>query len=72
MSKSQITVFTVAPTSFGSAMHDDQSQLGLFLTQRQAIDAANKARAVLSSLGKRSNLVVTGGVKPEPIHRKRY
>jgi hypothetical protein len=40
--------------------------MGLFVTQRQALDEVKKRRAELAAKGQRSTLVVTGS-EPVPI-----
>jgi hypothetical protein len=54
------TMFFVEPTDFGWAVRSGEGRLGLFLSQRQALQDVRKRRAELERNGEHSTLVVTG------------
>jgi hypothetical protein len=60
MGKRATTTFLVGPTDYGWAVGAGGVRLGLFVTQRQALDDVKKRRARLSADGQRSTLIVTG------------
>jgi hypothetical protein len=54
------TTFLVAPTDHGWAVDAGDERLGLFVTQRQALDYVKKRRARLTANGQRSTVLLTG------------
>ena len=61
MAKQAITTtFLVAPTDYGWSVDAGGERLGLFLTQRQALDDVKKRRTRLTATGQRSTVLVTG------------
>jgi hypothetical protein len=60
MAKRATTTFLVAPTDYGWSVDAGHERLGLFVTQRQALNDVKKRRAGLTAKGQRSSLVVTG------------
>jgi hypothetical protein len=59
--KAQVTtIFSVEPTAYGWSVSDGAMRLGLFLSQRQALDDVKKRRAALKAKGLASSLEVTG------------
>lgn len=58
------TTFIVEHTNYGWSVGAGTERMGLFVTQRQALDDVKKRRAELTAKGQRSTLVVTGG---EPV-----
>ena len=65
---SEPTVFFVEPTQYGWSVRDGAKRLGLFVSQRQAIDDARKRQAALKAKGRASSFEVTG----EEVARARY
>ena len=67
--KAQVTtVFSVEPTEYGWSVRDGAKRLGLFVSQRQAIDDVRKRQAALKAKGSASSVEVTG----EEVARARY
>jgi hypothetical protein len=60
------TTFVVEHTNYGWSVGAGSERMGLFVTQRQALDEVKKRRAELAAKGQRSTLVVTGS-EPIPI-----
>jgi hypothetical protein len=60
MVKRQAVVFSVQHTHYGWSVSDGSKQLGLFVTQQQALNAVKKLQAQLKAEGGGSTLVVTG------------
>jgi hypothetical protein len=60
------TTFVVEHTNYGWSVGAGAERVGLFVTQRQALDEVKKRRAELTAKGQRSTLVVTGS-EPLPI-----
>jgi hypothetical protein len=59
--KAQVTtIFSVEPTAYGWSVSDGAVRLGLFMSQRQALDDVRKRRAALKAKGLASSLEVTG------------
>jgi hypothetical protein len=59
--KAQITTnFSVEPTEYGWSVSDGAVRLGLFVSQRQALDDVRKRRAALKTKGRASSVEVTG------------
>jgi hypothetical protein len=59
--KAQVTtIFSVEPTAYGWSVSDGAVRLGLFMSQRQALDEVRKRRAALNAKGLVSSLEVTG------------
>jgi len=59
--KSQVTtIFSVGPTAYGWSVSDGATRLGLFLSQRQALDDVRKRQADLKAKGRASSVEVTG------------
>ena len=59
MSKAQATiVFSVESTEYGWSVREANKQLGLFMSQRQALDDVRKRRAVLKKQGLSSSVTV--------------
>ena len=56
----QPTIFFVELTEYGWSVRDGAKRLGLFVSQRQALDEVRKRRAVLKSEGRASAVEVTG------------
>ena len=54
------TMFFVEPSPYGWAVRAGDERLGLFVTQRQALQDVRTRRADLKSNGQHSTLVVTG------------
>ena len=54
------TIFSVEPTEYGWSVSDGAKRLGLFVSQRQALDDVRKRRAVLKAEGRASGVEVTG------------
>jgi hypothetical protein len=61
-------MFFVEPTQYGWSVRVGNEQVGLFLTQRQALQDVKKRRADLEQQGQHSTLVVTG-MDPGPAPR---
>jgi hypothetical protein len=53
-------VFSVEPTEYGWSVKEGASQLGLFLTQRHALDDVKRRRTELMTKGRSSTVLVTG------------
>ena len=62
------TIFSVEPTGYGWSVSDGAKRLGLFVSQRQAIDDVRKRQAALKAKGRASSVEVTG----EEVARARY
>ena len=61
MVKAQIpTIFSVEPTEYGWSVSDGAVRLGLFVSQRQALDDVRKRRAAVKAKRLSSSLEVTG------------
>jgi hypothetical protein len=60
------TTFVVEHTNYGWSVGAGTERMGLFVTQRQALDEVKKRRAELAAKGQRSALVVTGS-EPVPV-----
>jgi hypothetical protein len=58
------TTFVVEHTDYGWSVGAGTERMGLFVTQRQALDAVKKRRAELAAKGQRSTVIVTGS---EPV-----
>jgi hypothetical protein len=59
--KAQVTtIFSVGPTAYGWSVSDGAMRLGLFMSQRQALDDVRKRRAALKTKGRASSVEVTG------------
>ena len=58
------TTFVVEHTQYGWSVGTGSHRMGLFVTQRQALDEVRKRRAELTARGQRSTVVVTGS-EPE-------
>ena len=54
------TTFVVEHTNYGWSVGTGTERMGLFVTQRQALDEVKRRRAELTAKGQRSTLVVTG------------
>jgi hypothetical protein len=54
------TSFLVEPTKYGWSVCAGTRRVGLFTTQRQAIEGVKRLRGELRARGKRSTLVVRG------------
>jgi hypothetical protein len=54
------SIFSVEPTTYGWSVSDGAMRLGLFLSQRQALDDVRKRRVALKAKGLASSLEVTG------------
>jgi hypothetical protein len=54
------TTFSIAPTDYGWAVGAGGERLGLFVTQRQALEDVKRRRAKLTAKGQRSTVLVTG------------
>jgi hypothetical protein len=52
--------FFVEPTDHGWSVRAGGERVGLFISQRQAVNDAEKRRAELSAMGRESTLTVTG------------
>jgi hypothetical protein len=57
--------FVVEPTEYGWSVSLESERVGLFMTQRQALEDVRKRRSRLSATGQDSTLYVTGS-DPEP------
>jgi hypothetical protein len=66
-----ITVFSVEPTEYGWSVRDGAKRLGLFVSQRQALDDVRKRRAALKAKGRASSVEVTGEEADGPRGRPR-
>jgi len=58
------TTFVVEHTNYGWSVGVGSERMGLFVTQRQALDEVKRRRTELTAKGQRSTLVVTGS---EPV-----
>jgi hypothetical protein len=59
--KAQATVvFSVELTEYGWSVRDAARRLGLFVSQRQALDDVRKRRAALKAKGRASSVEVIG------------
>jgi len=58
------TTFVVQHTDYGWSVGAGTERMGLFVTQRQALDDVKKRRAALAAKGQRSTVIVTGS---EPV-----
>ena len=56
----ETTTFSVEPTEYGWSVSDGAERLGLFVSQRQALDDVKKRRAALKAKGRASSVEVTG------------
>ena len=54
------TVFFVEPTQYGWSVRDGAKRLGLFVSQRHALDDVRKRQAALKAKGRASSVEVTG------------
>jgi hypothetical protein len=54
------TIFSIEPTEYGWLVRDGAKRLGLFVSQRQALNDVRKRRAALKTKGRVSALEVTG------------
>ena len=52
--------FLIERTDYGWSVRAGRERIGLFITQRQALDDTEKRRAKLGSIGRESTLTVTG------------
>jgi hypothetical protein len=59
-----ITTFVVKNTSYGWSVGAGTKHVGLFMSQRQALDEVKKRRGKLTATGQRSAVVVRGS---EPV-----
>jgi hypothetical protein len=66
-----ITIFSVEPTEYGWSVRDGATRLGLFVSQRQALDDVRKRRAALKAKGRASSVEVTGEESDGPRGRPR-
>jgi hypothetical protein len=71
-----LTVFSVTLTDYGWSVTEGSRHLGLFVSQRQALDDVKKRRAELKAKGRASSVVVTGeepprGGNPRPFRSGR-
>jgi hypothetical protein len=60
------TNFFVEPTDYGWSVRSGSKNVGLFVTQSQALNDVKKRRAKLAAMGHDSTLSVTGS-DPKPI-----
>ena len=68
--RATITTFVVEPTNYGWSVCAGTERMGLFVTQRQALEDVKKRRAELTTKGQRSTVIVTGS---DPVTTgKRY
>ena len=58
------TIFLVEPTNDGWSVRIGDERLGLFSTQRQALEDVKNRRATLTAKRQRSTVVVTGHGTP--------
>jgi hypothetical protein len=58
------TTFVVEHTDYGWSVGAGTEHMGLFVTQRQALDEVKKRRAELAAKGQRSTIIVSG---TEPV-----
>jgi hypothetical protein len=58
--RTTITTFVVENTNYGWSVGAGSERVGLFVTQRQALDEVKKRRAELAAKGQRSTVVVRG------------
>ena len=56
----ETTTFSVEPTEYGWSVSDGAERLGLFVSQRQALDDVKKRRVALKAKGRASSVEVTG------------
>jgi hypothetical protein len=54
------TIFSVELTEYGWSVRDGATRLGLFVSQRQALDDVRKRRAALKTEGRASAVEVIG------------
>jgi hypothetical protein len=64
------TSFLVEPTKYGWSVCAGSRRLGLFTTQRQALEDVKRLRGELRARGKRSTLVVRGSDPEPPGHAR--
>ena len=62
--RAMTTTFVVENTSYGWSVGAGTKHVGLFVSQRQALDEVRKRRAELTAKGQRSAVVVRGS---EPV-----
>jgi len=58
--RATITTFVVEPTNHGWSVRAGTERMGLFVTQRQALEEVKRRRAELTAKGQRSTIIVTG------------
>jgi len=66
------TVFCIEPTEYGWSVTDGATRLGLFVSQRQALDDVKKRRAALEAKGHATLVKVTGEEADGPRGRSRH
>ena len=64
------TSFLVEPTIYGWSVCAGTKRLGLFTTQRQALEDVKRLRGELNARGKRSTLVVRGSDPGSPVYER--
>jgi len=65
------TTFVVQHTDYGWSVGAGSERMGLFVTQRQALEDVKKRRAALAAKGQRSTVIVTGS-EPVPTGKPSY
>src|SRR5262249_38705395 len=58
--RATIPTFVVEPTNHGWSVCAGTERMGLFATQRQALEEVKRRRAELTAKGQRSTIIVTG------------
>ena len=73
MAKSQkITTFSVEPTEYGWMVRDGAASLGLFVSQRQALDDVRKRQRALKAQGRHSSVEVPVSFPEQPNGRRAH
>jgi hypothetical protein len=65
----ETTIFSAEPSQYGWIVSDGAAQLGLFVSERQAIDDVKKRQRTLKKQGQRSSLEVTVIYPEKPSDR---
>ena len=66
----QDTTFSVEPTEYGWMVKDGVASLGLFVSQRQALDDVRKRQRALKNQGRQSSLIVPVQFPEDPGDRR--
>jgi hypothetical protein len=66
----KITTFSVEPTEYGWMVKDGVASLGLFVSQRQALDDVRKRQRALKAQGRQSSVKVPVSFPEDPTGRR--